>query len=102
MEENTLETIDAPLRRLFASEDDTDDGLLPLAPPPLHRIVQIKFVAPRPRHQSEESESSYKTITLSLSVDPGPGCGGIAWPAGEVGSYVSLIAITIFLFLSFS
>jgi len=90
MEENTLRAIEAPLRRLFASKDDDDDDdnsddLLPSTPPLLHQIVEIKFVAPCHRHQSEESESSYRTITLSLSVDPRPGCGGIAWPAGEVG-----------------
>jgi hypothetical protein len=85
MEEDTLDAIEAPLRRLFASEgedDDSSDDLLPPAPPLLHQIVQIQFVAP---HKSEELETSYRTITISLSVDPRPGCGGIAWPAGKVG-----------------
>jgi hypothetical protein len=89
MDEDTLRAIEAPLRRLFASkhddDDNDDDNSDDPAPPLLHKIVQINFVAPCHRHQAEESQSSYRTITLSLSVDPKPGCGGIAWPAGEVG-----------------
>ena len=89
MEEDTLRAIEAPLRRLFASKDDDDDDnsddLQPPAPPLPHQIVQFNFVAPCHPQLSEELESSYRTITLSLSVNPKPGCGGIAWPAGEVG-----------------
>ena len=88
MEEDTLRAIEGPLRRLFASKDDDDDNsddLLPPAPPLLHQTIQIKFETPCHRHPSEESEPSYRAITISLSVDPRPGCGGIAWPAGEVG-----------------
>jgi hypothetical protein len=99
MEEDTLDAVAVPLRRLFAPEEDgfdynPDDLLLP-APHPLHQIVQIEFVAPLHQHCPKESESSYRTIALSLFVDPRPGCGGIAWPAGEVGPYMSLTAIVI-------
>jgi hypothetical protein len=89
MEEENLDDI-APLRHLFSS-DDSDDLLLPAPPPPRtdDQIVQINFLAPL-NHQPEES---YRTITLSLSVDPSPGCGGIAWPAGEVGSAFLTVVI---------
>jgi hypothetical protein len=89
MEEENLDDI-APLWHLFPS-DDSDDLLLPAPPPPRtdDHIVQINFLAPL-NHQPEES---YRTITLSLSVDPSPGCGGIAWPAGEVGSAFLTVVI---------
>jgi hypothetical protein len=96
MEDETLDAIEIPLRRLFASKDtdydnNSDDLLLP-TPPVLCQIVQIKFIVPHHQHCFKESESPYQTISLSLSVDPGPGCGGIAWPAGEVGPYFIHVA----------
>ncbi len=89
MEEENPDDI-APLWHLFSS-DDSDDLLLPAPPPPRtdDQIVQVNFLAPL-NHQPEES---YRTISLSLSVDPRPGCGGIAWPAGEVGSAFLTVVI---------
>jgi hypothetical protein len=63
----------------------------------------MNFVAPL-QHSSPEE---YRTITLFLSVDPGPGCGGIAWPAGEVGPLVysphgcRLLPLSTFVFKTF-
>jgi hypothetical protein len=96
MEDETLDEIEVPLRRLFASKDadynnNSDDLLLPTPPVP-YQIVQIKFIVPHHQHRFKESESHYQTINLSLSVDPGPGCGGIAWPAGEVGPHLIRVA----------
>ena len=81
MQEDTLDAVDS-LQHLF-SPNDSDD-LQPPAPSLClgDQVVKIKFAAP-----IQQAEESYRTITLSLLVDPSPGCGGIAWPAGEVGSY---------------
>jgi len=80
MEGDTLDAVDS-LRHLF-SPDDSDD-LQPPAPSLCLGGQIVKFNFAVPLHQAEES---YRTITTSLSVDPSPGCGGIAWPAGEVGT----------------
>jgi hypothetical protein len=80
MEEASLDAVDF-LQHLF-SPDDSDELQSP-APSPCSgdQIVTINFASP-----IQQAEESYRTITLSLFVDPSPGCGGIAWPAGEVGS----------------
>lgn len=83
MEEASLDAFDS-LQHLF-SPDDSDE-LQPPAPSLSSgdQIVTINFASP-----IQQAEESYRTITLSLFVDPSPGCGGIAWPAGEVGSCAS-------------
>lgn len=33
-----------------------------------------------------DSDGDEERVHVALDVDAAPGCGGIAWPAGEVGS----------------
>jgi len=75
MEEESLETTDP-----FLFPGDDSDLLPPSAPSLCDHITQINFDAP-PLHP----EDLPRTISLSLFLDARPGCGGIAWPAGEVG-----------------
>lgn len=64
--EEQLDAID-PLRHL-RQHDELD--LVPAQPPSVH---------------NQTLELAFPPVSIRLLVDASPGCGGIAWPAGEVG-----------------
>lgn len=71
--EEKLDALD-PLRHLRK-----DDDIVPVQPPSIHnQTLELSFP---PAH----SLLLVKPIHIQLSIDASPGCGGIAWPAGEVG-----------------
>ena len=72
--EEQLDALD-PLRHL--RQDDELD-LVPAQPPSVHnQNLELLFPSSAP--------DVTDPISIRLLVDASPGCGGIAWPAGEVG-----------------
>ena len=69
--EEQLDAVD-PLRHL-RQHDELD--LVPAQPPSVHNQT-LQFAFPPDTHNA---------VSIRLLVDASPGCGGIAWPAGEVG-----------------
>lgn len=66
--EEQLDVLD-PLRHL------RNDDIVPAQPPSvLNQTLELCFPS-----------SANDPVTVQLVVDASPGCGGIAWPAGEVG-----------------
>jgi hypothetical protein len=82
--DEALDALD-PLRHLrtdsdasnFARDDEDTVAIIPLQPRSiLGETIRLTFPVDFPR------------VSISLKVDASHGCGGIAWPAGEVGSYL--------------
>jgi hypothetical protein len=74
------EELDAhdPLRHL---RNDDERDIVPSQPPSVHnQSLDLTF----PTAHSLDAED-VNAILIRLVVDASPGCGGIAWPAGEVG-----------------
>lgn len=75
--EEKLDALD-PLRHLRDDEELDGADIVPLQPLSIHnQTLDLSFPSagvgvPNP-------------ISIRLVVDASPGCGGIAWPAGEVG-----------------
>lgn len=70
--EEQLDALD-PLRHL-RNDDELD--IVPPQPPSIHNQT-LELVFP--------STTPDGPVSIRLLVDASPGCGGIAWPAGEVG-----------------
>lgn len=67
-----------PLRHL---RNDDERDILPVQPPSVHnQTLELTFPTPG----SVSADDAHK-VSIRLLVDASPGCGGIAWPAGEVG-----------------
>ena len=75
--EEQLDAAD-PLRHLR----DTDIAdIVPPQPSSIHsQTLSLTFPPPHAPRQPATIP-----VTIHLAVDASPGCGGIAWPAGEVG-----------------
>lgn len=79
--DEALDILD-PLRHLRTdangfARDDEDTVVVPSQPRSiLGETIRLTFPAESP------------LVSISLKVDASHGCGGIAWPAGEVGSLV--------------
>lgn len=80
--EEKLDELD-PLRHLRK-----DDDIVPVQPPSiLNQTLELTFPPP----DSHDVHLS-KPLHIQLCVDASPGCGGIAWPAGEVGDLRSILS----------
>ena len=82
--DEALDALD-PLRHLRRDESLGDvDGdsqcIVPAQPRSTHnQLIHLSF--PDPGH----GYSRATAVHIMLNVDASPGCGGVAWPAGEVG-----------------
>ena len=75
--EEKLDTLD-PLRHLRNDEELDDADIVPLQPLSIHnQTLDLSY----PSAHSAAPNS----ISIRLAIDATPGCGGITWPAGEVG-----------------
>lgn len=72
--EEQLDALD-PLRHL--RNDDELDIVPPQPPSILNQSLELAFPS--------SGVDVPDPISIRLVVDASPGCGGIAWPAGEVG-----------------
>ncbi len=82
--EEKLDALD-PLRHLRNDDGDERD-IVPIQPPSIHnQTLELTF----PTAGSLNAEGVFQVL-IRLLVDASPGCGGIAWPAGEVGAPRSL------------
>lgn len=78
--EEDLDALD-PLRHF---RNDDEQAIVPVQPPSvLNQTIQFCF-PPLGHHNNQ----AVKPVVIQLAIDPSPGCGGIAWPAGEVGRLV--------------
>ena len=80
--EEQLDELD-PLRHLRdgGSDEDGADIIVPAQLPSIHdQTIELAFPASR-----DPAVDVPPAVTIKLAVDASPGCGGIAWPAGEVG-----------------
>ncbi len=74
--EESLDALD-PLRHL-RNDYELDTGLMPIQPPSIYnQTLRLSFPS--------TGDDVPNPVQVHLSVDASPGCGGIAWPAGEVG-----------------
>ena len=67
-----------PLRHL---RNDDERDIVPVQPPSVHnQTLELTFPTP-----GSVNADDVDKVSIRLLVDASPGCGGIAWPAGEVG-----------------
>lgn len=78
--EEKLDALD-PLRHLRNDAELDAADIVPRQPPSVHNQTLDLSFPPAAALVSNP-------IAIRLAVDASPGCGGIAWPAGEVGRVV--------------